>query len=82
MATEPIRPFTKQQMRIAQGIDDELSYAEIGAEMKLSEHTVRQYVRDMALLLDEPQELPPRWRILFWIRHKKWEARKLAQAAD
>jgi DNA-binding NarL/FixJ family response regulator len=76
---EPIRPFTDQQLKIARGIDRELSYREIAAEMGISEHTVRQYVREMALLLDEPRELPPRWRILIWVRQSKWhDAHRLA----
>lgn len=73
MSYEPIRPFSPMQLKIADGIHRELSYKEIGAELGLTPNTVRQYVRDMSMLLDEPRELPPRWRILFWRRFKQWQ---------
>lgn len=65
-------------MKIARGIDRELSYREIGAELGITEHTVRAHVKQMALILDEPRELPPRWRILFWLRYSRYEADRVA----
>lgn len=81
MSYEPIRPFTKQQEKIAEGIAQSLSYAEIGASLvpKISAHTVQAHVRHMGLLLDEPKELPPRWRILFWVKCREWQG---GSAAD
>lgn len=72
--TGPTRPFTGQQQRVAHGIDRGLSYKEIAAELGVSVRTVEGHVREMAHRLDEPRELPPRWRILFWIRQGRWEA--------
>ena len=69
----PRKPLTAQQRRIADGIHRELSYEEIGKELNISPHTVRQHVRAMALLFDEPACLPPRMRILMWVRHHHWE---------
>jgi predicted transcriptional regulator len=72
----PVRQFTKQQLAIARGIANGLSYAEIGAELGITEHTVRAHVKAMALVLDEPAELPPRYRILYWAKGQEWEASK------
>jgi DNA-binding CsgD family transcriptional regulator len=69
-----IRPFTGRQREIAHliativvenGQRRGLSYAEIGRELGLSEHTVRSYVREMANLIDGLDMFPPRTRI--WI---------------
>jgi DNA-binding CsgD family transcriptional regulator len=70
---DPVLRFTAQQRRIADGITRELSYAEIGIELCISEHTVRAHVKQMALVCDEPRELPPRWRILFVMKAREWE---------
>lgn len=67
-----IRPFTARQREIAHliatvilenGQRRGLSYAEIGKELDLSEHTVRSYVREMANLIDGLDMFPPRTRI-------------------
>lgn len=73
MTINPLLRLTAQQKRIADGIARELSYAEIGAELCISEHTVRAHVKQMALIVCEPAELPPRWRILFVMKAREWE---------
>lgn len=70
---DPILRFTPQQKRIADGICRELSYSQIGAELNISEHTVRAHVKQMALICCDPAELPPRWRILFVMKAREWE---------
>lgn len=66
------RPFTEQQQKIAElivttvvsnGQQRGLSYAEIGAELDISEHTVRSHVRAMASMIAGLDILPPRTRI-------------------
>lgn len=85
----PIRPLTPQQQCIADGIGDGLSYAEIGARCTSAKRpqgitaaSVRQQVKAMALLFDNPHELPPRVRIALWVRHRRWLARHESAAAD
>lgn len=54
------------------GIARNLTYAEIGAELGCAEATVRSHVRAIALILDEPRELAPRWRIYMYMKHREW----------
>ncbi len=70
--TGPIRAFTPRQREIADLIGQGKSYAEIGEELGLSEHTVADYVVKMALLFDEYDDLPPRWRIYVWVKYEEW----------
>lgn len=69
-----VRPWTPRQKQIAErigtvvveaGVKRGLSYAEIGQELDISEHTVRSIVREMANLIDGLDVFPPRTRI--WI---------------
>lgn len=68
----PIRPWTPRQKEIADriatvvmenGARRGLSYAEIGKELGISEHTVRSIVREMANKIDGLDIFPPRTRI-------------------
>lgn len=74
--------FTNRQNQVVNGINRELSYAQIGAELGISENTVRAHVNAMAEKIKEPHELPPRWRILFWIRSRLWESARARLAKD
>lgn len=73
-----IRPFTRRQQQIADAIGRGLTYAEIAGELarldgkRVSPHTVRQHVRNMALMIDGADELAPRWRIYAYIKHLEW----------
>lgn len=69
---QTIRPFTGRQREIARliatvviegGQRRGLSYAEIGRELEISEHTVRSHVREMATMIDGLDMFPPRTRI-------------------
>lgn len=71
------RPFTDQQQKIAElivttivtnGEKRGLSYAEIGEELNISEHTVRSHVRTMASMIKGLDVLPPRTRIYVSVR--------------
>jgi DNA-binding NarL/FixJ family response regulator len=73
---DPIRPLTAQQRKVVDGIRRELAYAEIAQELGISVHTVRFHVREIANMLAEPDELPPRWRILMYAKQLEWEAQR------
>lgn len=71
------RPFTGQQQKIAElivtvvveaGERRGMSYSEIGAELGISPHTVRSYVRAMANGISGLDVLPPRTRILVAVK--------------
>lgn len=71
------RPFTGQQQRIAElivtrvvenGVRRDLSYAEIGVELEISEYTVRNHVRTMAGMIEGLDVLPPRTRIYLSVK--------------
>lgn len=79
MSNGPIRPLTKRQRQIADGIGRGLSYAQIGAEIGLGASTVKQYVHTMALLFNDAPDLPPRWRIFMWVKQCEWEAQHAAK---
>lgn len=68
----PIRPFTRRQREIAAQIHLGRSYAEIGAELGISQHTVRAHVRLMGDLFPQLIDLPPRWRVYTWLEYQKW----------
>lgn len=74
--TGPIRPLTPLQREIAARIGQGKSYAEIGAELHISEHTVADYVVKMALLFEEYDDLPPRWRIYVWVKYCEWREKR------
>lgn len=74
MKSNPVRPFTDQEQKIADRITRGLSYLEIAVEMRLSEHTVRSYVRAMATKIDGLDLLPPRTRI--------WMVQRFPDIAD
>lgn len=66
----PIRPLTKQQQRVCDGIYRGLSYAQIGAELgalenkpPLAERTVRAYVAAAAEQFRGLEFLEPKARI-------------------
>jgi DNA-binding NarL/FixJ family response regulator len=70
LITGPIRPLTKQQQRVCDGIYRGLTYAQIGAELgalegkeSLSEHTVRAYLRDINRLFRGMERMDPKDRI-------------------
>jgi hypothetical protein len=71
-------------VQIADGIGRGLSYAQIAAELRkadggrVSVNTVRNTVRAMALMFDEPKELAPRWRIYMWVKQGEWAAEHTA----
>lgn len=70
---DPIRPLTGRQRAVVDGIRRELSYQEIAEELDISVHTVRFHVREVANMLEEPVELPPRWRIFMYAKQLEWE---------
>ena len=72
--TDPVRPFSKQQLRVIDGIRRGLSYKQIGAEMGITEYTVKDYVKKIALILDQPSQLEPKARLQYWIHSHEWEA--------
>jgi len=79
--TGPIRALTPLQQDIAALIGTGKSYREIGEELGISEHTVADYVVKMALLFEEYDDLPPRWRIYVWVKYCEWRARPPAGSA-
>src|ERR1700687_5148716 len=77
--TGPIPPLTPRQAQVAAGIVRGLRYAEIGRELRCSEHTVRVHVRQIAVALRGLDEFPPRMRILVWAKQQEWESVKPAE---
>jgi DNA-binding NarL/FixJ family response regulator len=75
-------PLTTRQLEITEGIRRNLSYREIGAELRISEHTVRAHVRTIALLLPNPDDLEPRVVIQLWARHRHWIAQRRRTGGD
>jgi DNA-binding NarL/FixJ family response regulator len=70
LITGPIRPLTKQQQRVCDGIYRGLTYAQIGAELgalegrePISVHTVRFHVVNIASLFTGMPYMDPRSRI-------------------
>lgn len=72
----PIRALTCRQAQIAHGIGRNLSYREIGAELRLSEQTVASYVKQMALIFDSADAFPPRQRIFVWVKRLEWDCKR------
>jgi hypothetical protein len=89
----PLRPFTKRQDEIAEGIRRGLSYKQIAAQLVneetgrigISPHTVAAQVKMMALLFDAfaadgelGQHLPPRTVILVYATYRHIERSQIA----
>jgi DNA-binding NarL/FixJ family response regulator len=71
LITGPIRPLTKQQQRVCDGIYRGLTYAQIADELgalenrpPLSVHTVTFYVQQINTLFRGLERLDPRSRII------------------
>jgi DNA-binding NarL/FixJ family response regulator len=82
LITGPIRPLTKQQQRVCDGIYRGLTYAQIGAELgaldnraPLDTETVRFYVRQAAALFIGLDHLDPKGRIYVAMQIKNREGR-------
>lgn len=63
----PIRPLTAQQLRIVELVGLGLKNADIGYELRperpFSRDVIRQYVRDIALILQSEKDAPPRMKV-------------------
>lgn len=74
----PLRPLSARQREIAEGIADGLSYAEIGAKLGISPHTVSAHVRMLAAVFDVDRELSralaPRQVIYTWMMFERFAA--------
>lgn len=73
MAPGPIRPLTARQLEVVQCIVRGCSYAEGAAAIGCQPRTFETHVRQIAMLIDGLDELPPRWRIYTWAKHAEWE---------
>lgn len=66
-AIYPIRPLTDQQLRIVELVGLGLKNADIGRELRperpFSADTIRQYVRDIAMILQSEKDAPPRMKV-------------------
>lgn len=84
MPSSPIREFTKRQAEIAHGILRNLSYEEIGHELGIEGSTVRQRVKEMALIFDTDSQIafPPRTRIFVWTKQLEWRLERQPTVAD
>lgn len=86
MTAGPVFDFTERENQVGDGIRRGLSYAEIAGELTrilkltrpMSVHTVRSHVRNMASKLDDPPELPPRWRIFLHFKVEREIALRMA----
>lgn len=74
----PLRPLTRRQQQIADGIGRGLTNKQIAAELAVSVGTVKSMIAAMALLFDGG-DLPARQRIFLWVRYEQWLA---AQPTD
>lgn len=74
----PIRPLTDRQRQIAELIVRGKSYREIGELLvpRITAGTVRNAVREMALLFPNDEDLAPRMTIYVWMREREWERRR------
>jgi DNA-binding NarL/FixJ family response regulator len=82
MPSAALARLTPQQRRVAECIGRGLSYAEVGVELSLSEHTVRSYVAAIVLRLGNPEDLEP-WVLVFYtVRHAQWEASRAPPQAE
>jgi len=70
----PNRPLTARQRDIAEGIGRGLSYKEIACAYGGTEQSIRQRVKEMALLFPNPDDLPPRFLIYVWVKKCEWDA--------
>jgi DNA-binding NarL/FixJ family response regulator len=77
-----IRDLTPRQREIALLISEGDSYAEIGAQLGISEHTVRAHARTMANLIDDDGAFPPRTRILVLMKEQELAAKLAAAVAE
>lgn len=77
-----VRRFTPRECEVAAGILLELSYREIGERMvpRITEATVRNMVKAMALKIDGLDDLAPRWRIFALMQWEQWDERQRAAA--
>jgi DNA-binding NarL/FixJ family response regulator len=71
------RPFTSVEQEIADGIGDGLGYAEIGRDLssgRISPHTVRVHVRNMATKIDSEAftALAPRQLVYMFVKSQEW----------
>lgn len=72
--SNPRRPLTPQQTRIARAVARGENYKKIARDLHISINTVRAHVTQIAYRFDDDPELPPRLRICLWVRQKDWEA--------
>ena len=71
---EPIRPLTDRQRQIADLLGRGWSYKRIGAHLDppIEETTVARHVVDIAMLLDNPDDLAAGTRVMLWAAHRRW----------
>lgn len=66
--------FSGVEQEIARLIGENLSYAEIGAQLELSPNTVRVYTTQMALKIDfgDKRRPPPRTAVYALVLHQRY----------
>ena len=84
MPGAPIREFTQRQAEIVHGIMRGCSYEEIGKELGIEGSTVRQRVKELALIFDTDSQdaFPPRTRLFVWAKQLEWRLEKVPSVED
>jgi DNA-binding CsgD family transcriptional regulator len=74
----PVRKLSPRKQEIAELVAKGLTNPQIARELSrrhnrpMAVNTVRSHIRAMAFIFDDPPELPPRQRILLWLRQGEW----------
>lgn len=68
----PVRPLTARQLEVAHLLRRGLSYGRVARELGIERRTVRAHVRDIAMILPNPDGLPAGKLVTLWAVRQLW----------
>lgn len=68
----PIRPLTSREDDVARLLARGLPTKRIAERLGIGPRTVESYIESIANALPDPDELPPRTRVMLWAAHRLW----------
>lgn len=74
--TQPIRPLTPMQAKVAALVGRGRSTTRIARELEIDPSTVRSHVQSIAILLPNPDELTAYRLVMLWAAQQRWEAER------
>lgn len=78
----PIKPLTLRQEQIAALCGRGWAYKRIGAALGITETTVAGHIEEIALKLENPDELAAGTLVMLWSAHRIWRSEPATHRAS